>query len=323
MNLINGFLTFLRQRLAWLGPTAPDPKGGAATEEEEAGDADADAGESPGEGEQQPTGAASEEDAEGGADPDHAEGDGEGGASADDNGESHGEDPDREAQEPDAGIGMAATTVRSAVEAKLAALKAQGLGRDDMPGFKFKPSITREVLDEYQRLVDADKPADAMVLLMGAGIEQAFEAYHKNIIHPLSTRTAQQERTSRLWSREQVWNQQHPEEAKNPALKKAMIEEYNDIAKKHGVLAADEVTLEELMVMAMPRVERGARPKGKGQQQEDEPAADKAKRLAARAPGAIARPRTAGKSKDGKGGKETASNPYRDYLRSSSRDPFK
>lgn len=326
MNIID-FLAWIRLRLAGLGPTDPE---GAGTETAPKPGAEAE-GDDP-EGEEpagdEPEGAAGDEPAEGGADPDPAEGEGEGGASAEENAESTAEGSDAGATEADEGAGVAATTIRSAVEAKLAALKAQGLGTVQRPGFKFKPEgkVTDATLAEYQRLVDADKQGEAMVLLMREVItqdlEQAFTAYHTNIVHPLSTLAAQAARDSRIDKRATQWEKAHPNEKNDVELKAAMIAEYNKIADKHGVLLADEVSLDELMLMA-----KGSLPRRKGKTNgkadtteggED----DKSKRLAARAPGAVARLRTG--SGTGKGGAGApAKDSYLEHLKSHRTDPFR
>jgi hypothetical protein len=315
---ITDFFTWIRLRLLSLGPTEPTGGGAAApvaegeeAEGDEAGEGDEPAGD-------EPEGAEAGASDGGAADP-NASGDGEGGASADENAESTADGSDAGATEADKGAGVAATTIRSSVEAKLAALKAQGRGVQSMPQFKFKPVISQEMLNEYQTLVDADKQGEAMLLLVGAGISQAFEAYHTNIVHPLSTQAAQNARDSTNNRRTADWERTHPEEAGDVELKKAMIAEYNKFADKHGVLLADEITLDELMLMA-----RGIVPakKGKGgkagatESAEDE----KSRRLAARAPGAVAKLRTGASA--GKAGGKAATNPYIDHLKSARTDPF-
>jgi len=323
MKLKTTWITSLLARLSTFGPApvngAVIPSGAVAISEKD-DDTEAD---------MKPTTQQDEDDQADGADgtvEGNASGDASGSGDAGDGTETSTEpspegDTTEGAQEADDGVAHSyAQAVRAAVDGLMASPDT------DAPremSVAFEPTITDEMMKEYEAAVEAGNGKKALAKLMGSVVSEALGFYDKKRVLPVEITVDATRRDKVNDARIAEWGTKNPVDAQNTALWAKMTEVYRAYADKHGRYKADRISMEQLAIMAKgelsPAERKGAKAKKPA---ESEPEAQKRQALGAtKTPGTIGnvRPKAAGAPKPKVGHDGDA---YRNHLKNESRDIF-
>lgn len=209
----------------------------------------------------------------------------------------------------------ASDAIVSAVEAAIEALVSMPeAAAPTKRTFKFEPTITKEMMAEYEKSVESGDTAAALSKLLGKAVAEAFEVYDEAVVLPVLTKIQADKRESDNAKRVSQWSVRNPKRAADTALWTAMGEVYQSYATKYGASRADRISVDHIAILAEARLGRtrksGSQPATKA----------KAQALAAqRVPGSI------GTTRPGRSAAKAvpyAGNDYRQYLKATNRDPF-
>lgn len=229
-----------------------------------------------------------------------------------------GEDPTAVATE--AGAGSVNETIVAALHAAIEAQMASAPEEDVRPRkIRFKPTITKEMLERYEKATNDGREAEGLSELIGMAIEEFGQALDGTIIQPMEKVVSEAKRKADNEARVAEWAAKNPKRANDTAMWRKMSEIYNRYATKFGRSRADRITVEQLVAAA--DAENGLRP-SKPDAGGKAPASQKAAALAA-----AATPKGVGTIRSGKAPKSKPSvgytgAGYREHLRSMQRDPF-
>lgn len=219
----------------------------------------------------------------------------------------------------DSQLKMTAAAIEAAVDAVLSSPDTEAPGR---MAVKFTPTITKQMMDEYQKDVDAGNEANGLAKLIGAALSEALEVYDEKRVLPIETTQSEARRNAANDKRIAAWAAANPQDAANPHLWQRMVERYNGYVAKSGARRADRVTMEQLAILAKADLPADKR-KGAGAKGSPAPSTPESQKKAAiaagKTPGSIGvvAPKATTPAK-GKVGHEGAA--YREHLKSGSRD---
>lgn len=205
------------------------------------------------------------------------------------------------------------TAVRAAVEALVT------LPEEAAPGkrtFQFQPTITKEMLADYEASVERGDTAAALSRLLGQAVAEAFEAYDERVVAPVLSKVQADRREASNKVKVSQWVARNPAKAADAELWQQMAKTYDFYARTYGPARADRISVEHIAILSAAALGRSAVGAGATK------AASKAKATAlasTKMPGAIGTLR-AGKQT----GKRAAysGNEYRQHIKANRRDPF-
>ena len=163
-------------------------------------------------------------------------------------------------------VKASAAAVRAAVDAVLASPDTEAAGRMTV---KFKPTITKEMLADYQKKVDAGNEAEGLADLIGIALSEALEVYDEKRVLPVEQTVSEAKRNVSNDRRIAEWSRANPEDAANPDLWKRMVDIYNENVTKYGARRADRVSMDQLSIIAKGDLPSGKRGKVKAPAQSE------------------------------------------------------